>query len=83
MLVIVKNLSTSSEETKVIAAGEEFESDLKDLLEYVLSTYTKKQRLTHCLNFQHSVRNHFRPQPDSSSESVAHSRFLKTEQGQG
>ena len=51
MLVIVKNVSTSSEETKVIAAGEEFESDLKDLLEYVLSTYTKKQRLTHCLNF--------------------------------
>jgi len=44
MLVIVKNVTASSEETKVIA---EIEADLEDLVEYVLSTHMKKQRLTY------------------------------------
>jgi len=73
MLVIVKNVTASSEETKVIA---EIEADLEDLVEYVLSTYMKKQRLTYTI--QHSEHNPFRRQPDPSSESVAHSHFLES-----
>jgi len=36
MLVIVKNVTASSEEAKIVVAGQEIEADLKDLLEYVL-----------------------------------------------
>ena len=50
MLLIVKNVTASSEEAKVIEAGQEIDTDLKDLLECVLHIHTtRKQRLT-CLN---------------------------------
>jgi len=78
MLVILKNVTASSEETKVAAACQEIEAELKDLHEYVLSVLTKKQQLT---MIQYPVRNHFRRQSDPSPESAAHGRILKSEQG--
>jgi len=50
MIVIVKNVTASSEEVKVVAAGQEIEADLKDLLEYVLPMHKNNQRLTRRLN---------------------------------
>jgi len=46
MIVIVKNVTVSSEGANLAAAGQELETDLNDLLEYVRSVYMKKQRLT-------------------------------------
>jgi len=46
MIVIVQNVTASSEEAKVIAAGWEIEADLKNLFEYVFSIHMKRQRLT-------------------------------------
>jgi len=43
MIVIVKNVTTSSKEKeKVVAAGQEMEADLKDLLQYVFPMHTQK-----------------------------------------
>ena len=36
MMVIVRNVTAGSEETKIVAAGKAIETDLKELLEYVL-----------------------------------------------
>ena len=38
MMVIVRNVTAGSEETKIVAAGKAIETDLKELLEYVLYT---------------------------------------------
>jgi len=38
MLVIVMNMTVGSEETKIVAAGQKIEMDLKDLLECVIHT---------------------------------------------
>ena len=46
MIVIVQNVTASSEEAKVIAAGWEIDADLKALFEYVFSIDMKRQRLT-------------------------------------
>jgi len=46
MLLIVRNVTASSEEAKVIVACQEFEADLKDLLGYVFPMSDVKQRLT-------------------------------------
>jgi len=46
MIVIVQNVTASSEEAQVIAAGWEIEADLKNLFEYVFSIHMKRQRLT-------------------------------------
>jgi len=37
MMVIVRNVTAGREEAKIIAAGKAIETDLKDLLEYVLT----------------------------------------------
>ena len=50
-IVIVKNVTSSSEEAKVVAAGQEMEADLKDLLQYVFPMHTQKDLLTRHLNY--------------------------------
>jgi len=50
MLVIVRDVTASSEEAEVVAAGQEIEVDLKDLLEYVLPVHTINQLLTRHLD---------------------------------
>jgi len=45
MLLIVRNVTASSEEAKVVVACQEIEVDLKDLLGYVFPMDVK-QRLT-------------------------------------
>jgi len=50
MLMIVRNVTASSKEAEVVAAGQEIEADLKDLLEYVLPIRGKNERLTWRLN---------------------------------
>jgi len=50
-IVIVKNVTSSSEEAKVVAAGQEMNADLEDLLQYVFPMHRQKDPLTCHLNY--------------------------------
>jgi len=51
MIVIVRNVTTGREEAKIIAAGQEIEEDLKDLLECVDYTCRRATAADRCLHF--------------------------------
>jgi len=50
MVVIIQNVTASSEEAKVIAAGWEIGADLKDLFEYIFSIHMERRWLTRLNN---------------------------------